>query len=63
MNAAVQNDFPLDLLGILSAGEHPEGLATAGTLSLAFGKIVNHTLRGEVLATFSAIGRLMQSGF
>jgi hypothetical protein len=55
MNAAVQNGFPLDLLGILGAGEHREGLATAGTLSLLLGEVVNDILRGEVLATFSPV--------
>ncbi len=55
MNAAVQNDFPLDLLGIFGTGERVEGLAAAGTLSLVFGQIVKNILRGEVLATFSPI--------
>ena len=37
------------------AGEHVEGLATAGTLSPVCGEIMNHILRGEVLATFSPV--------
>jgi hypothetical protein len=55
MNAAGQVNFPLDLLGILGAGERIERLATAGTSSLIFRKIVSHFLSGKVLATFSAI--------
>jgi hypothetical protein len=55
MNTAGQVYFPLDLLGIFGAGEHLEELATAGTLLLVFGKIVNHILRREIVPTFSAI--------
>jgi hypothetical protein len=55
MNATGQDDFPLDLLGILGAGERIERLTTAGTSPLIFRKIVNHFLSGKVLATFSAI--------
>jgi len=55
MNAAVQDDFPLDLLGILSAGEHAQRSATVGTLSLVFGKIMNYFLHRKVLATFSPV--------
>ena len=55
MSTAGQVNFPLDLLGILGAGEHAEGLAAAWTSSLILRKIVNHFLSGKVLATFSAI--------
>jgi hypothetical protein len=55
MNAAVQNEFPLDLLGILGAGEHLEGLATMGARTLLLGEIMNRFLRRKVAATSSAI--------
>ena len=55
MNTPKQLDFPLDLLGILGAGKDTEGLATAGTLSLVFGKIVNRLHRREVVAMFSSV--------
>jgi len=55
MNAAAQNDFPLDLLGILGFGESIEWLATARTLLLVFGEIVNRFLHGEVVATLSPV--------
>ena len=55
MNAAVQYDFPLDLVGILGAGKYIEGFATAGTSPLVFGKIVNHILRREVVTTSSPV--------
>jgi hypothetical protein len=55
MNTAVQVDFPLDLLGILGAGEHIEGLATTGTRTLFLREIVHRFLRRKVAATSSAI--------
>jgi hypothetical protein len=55
MNAAVQNGFPLDLLGILAAGEHLERLATTGARPLFLGEIVNRFLRRKVATTSSAI--------
>jgi len=55
MNTAVQDDFPLDLLGILGAGEHVERFAAAGTSPLVLREIVNHFLSRKLMATLSAI--------
>ena len=55
MNAAEQNDFPLDLLGILGLGEFIERLATTRTSLLIFGEIMYHLFRRQVVASFSAM--------